>query len=97
MVAAAKSVAQEWESSAEKGGDTGDAVSAKARAIALSYAAGEGYGVCLQHTATHCNTLQHTTTHCNILQHIATHCNTLNHSRMLQVRSMGCVSIYLHS
>jgi len=31
---------------------------------------------CLQHTATHCNTLQHTATHRNTLQHPATPCNT---------------------
>jgi len=44
---------------------------------------------CLQHPATHCNTLQHTATHCNTLQHTvphcsrlqnATHCNTLRHN-----------------
>ena len=43
---------------------------------------------CLQHTATHCNTLQHTATHCNTLQHTATHydtlhathCNTMSHT-----------------
>jgi len=46
---------------------------------------------CLQHTATHCNTLDHTTTHsrnalqhtatyCDTLQHTATHCNTLQHT-----------------
>ena len=52
--------------------------------------------LCLQHTATHCNTLQHTATHyCHTLQqapvasveyhklclqHTATHCNTLQHT-----------------
>ena len=33
--------------------------------------------MCLQHSATHCNTLQHTATHCSILQHTATHCNKI--------------------
>ena len=36
--------------------------------------------ICIQLTATHCNTRQHTATHCNTLQHIATHCNTLQHT-----------------
>jgi len=36
--------------------------------------------LCLQHTATHCNTLQHTATHCNTLQHTAAHYNTLHHT-----------------
>ena len=29
--------------------------------------------MCLQHAATHCNTLQHTATYCDTLQHTATH------------------------
>jgi len=36
--------------------------------------------VCVQHTATHCNTLHHTATHCNTLQHTATHCTTRQHT-----------------
>jgi len=45
---------------------------------------------CLQHTATHCNTLQLTTRYCNTLQHRSwwvryqgvwhRHCNTLQHT-----------------
>ena len=35
--------------------------------------------LCIDHTATHCNTLQHIATHCSTLQHTATHCNTLQH------------------
>jgi len=46
---------------------------------------------CVQHTATHCNTLQHTATHCNTLQHTAAHCNTLQHTATHTARSGACI------
>ena len=57
------------------------------KTLATNYYTGLGYsststalrtlvGVCLHHTATHCNTLHHTATHCSTLQHTAAHCST---------------------
>ena len=57
------------------------------KTLAANYYTGLGYsststalrtlvGVCLHHTATHCNTLHHTATHCSTLQHTAAHCST---------------------
>jgi len=54
---------------------------------------------CLQHTATHCNTLQHTActatqcTHCNTLQHsarTAAHCNTLHTAQHTATQCTHC-------
>ena len=40
----------------------------------------EPFPVCLQHTATHCNTLQRTASHCHTLPHTTTHYHTLPHT-----------------
>ena len=58
---------------------------------------GRRQSICLDNTATHCNTLPNTATHCKTLQHTATHCSTLQytaaHCNTLQPTGAHCNSM----